>query len=248
MIEAAILDFDGLILDTETPFHRSWEEIYREHGLSVSPAAWAGLLGSSADPAEAYELLERHLGRAIDRAAIRDRRTAREFELLKRASALPGVCELIEDAVTRGVRLAIASSSEREWVVGHLAAIGLLEPFEVIACAEDVAATKPAPDLYETALRSLGIPPERAIVFEDSVHGVAAAKAAGLFCVAVPNQVTRHLAFPAADLIVETLAGHSLSEFIEAADAYYRSPSSRSRAEGESDRDGRRLTGRTGSF
>lgn len=221
MIEAVILDFDGLVLDTETPFRRSWEEIYKEHGLSVSPTAWAGMIGSSVDPAEAYALLERHLDRAIDRAAIRDRRMARELELLKHEQIMPGVRELIEEATTRGVRLAIASSSERKWVVDHLAGIGLLDRFEVIACAEDVAVTKPAPDLYETALRSLGVSSNRAIAFEDSVHGVAAAKAAGLFCVAVPNRVTRHLAFPAADLVVERLSERSLAEFIEAANAHY---------------------------
>ena len=223
MIEAVILDFDGLILDTETPFCRSWEEIYDEHGLTVSPTTWAGMIGSSADPAEAYVLLERHLGRRVERAAIRDRRMARELELLEHEQVMPGVRELIEDAATRGLRLAIASSSEREWVVGHLAGIGLLERFEVIACAEDVATTKPAPDLYKTALESLGVPSDRAIAFEDSAHGAAAAKAAGLFCVAIPNRVTRHLAFPAADLVVDTLAGRALADFIEAADAYYQS-------------------------
>jgi len=225
MIEAVILDFDGLVLDTETPFRRSWDEIYEKYGLSVSPAAWAGLIGSSADPVEAYALLERHLDRPVDRASIRDRRMARELELLKHEQVMPGVRELIEEATAQGVRLAIASSSERKWVVDHLAGIGLLDSFEVIACAEDVAVTKPAPDLYETALRSLGVSPDRAIAFEDSVHGVASAKAAGLFCIAVPNRVTRHLSFPRADLIVETLAGRSFAEFIEAADAYYRSSS-----------------------
>jgi HAD superfamily hydrolase (TIGR01509 family) len=225
MIEAVILDFDGLILDTETPFRRSWEEIYEEHGLSVPPAVWAGLIGSSADPPEAYALLERHLGRPVDRTAIRDRRIARELELLKHELVMPGIRSLIEDAKTRSLRLAIASSSEREWVVGHLMAVGLLEPFEVIACAEDVTATKPAPDLYEFALRSLQVSSVQAIAFEDSVHGVAAAKGAGLFCVAVPNRVTQHLAFPLADLVIEILTDHSLAEAIAVADVYYRSPS-----------------------
>jgi len=217
MIEAVILDFDGLILDTETPFRRSWEEIYEEHGLRVSPTAWAGMIGSSADPVEAYALLEEHLGKPIDRAAIRARRMARELELLEDEEVMPGVRELIEDATNRGIRLAIASSSEREWVVGHLAGIGLRGYFEAIACAEDVESTKPAPDLYEAALEALNVSPAQAIAFEDSVHGVAAAKAAGLFCVAVPNRVTKHLAFTAADRVVETLEGRTLDEFIEAA-------------------------------
>ena len=222
MIEAVILDFDGLILDTETPFRRSWGEIYEKHGLTVSSSAWAEMLGSSADPVEAYALLESHLGKAVDRAAIRTRRMVRELELLEAEDVMPGVRELIEDATARGIRLGIASSSERDWVVGHLARIALRERFDAIVCAEDVKATKPAPDLYEAALACLGVSSAQALAFEDSIHGVAAAKAAGLFCVAVPNRVTRHLAFPEADWVVETLAGRALAEFIEAAEAHER--------------------------
>jgi len=231
MIEAVILDFDGLILDTETPFRRSWEEIYAEHGLLVSPTVWARLIGSSADPEEAYALLERHLGRPVDRGAIRNQRMARELELLEHEQAMPGVRELIGQATAQGLRLAIASSSEREWVVDHLARIGLLEPFEVIVCAEDVAATKPAPDLYEAALGSLGVSPDRAIAFEDSVHGVTAAKAAGLYCVAVPNRVTRYLGFPEADLVVEGLSERSLAEVMRTVQAQFSSPPRDSRRE-----------------
>ena len=222
MIEALILDFDGLILDTETPFRSSWEELSREYGLAGSEAAWAGLLGSSADPPEAYALLERHLERPVDRTALRQRRLARELELLKHERVLPGVRELIEDAEASGVRLAIASSSECEWVTGHLRAVNLLDRFESITCAEHVAATKPAPDLYHRALGTLGLTADRAMAFEDSVHGVAAAKGAGLYCVAVPNRVTQYAQFPRADRVVDSLAGHALKEFIESADAHYR--------------------------
>jgi len=219
MIEAVVLDFDGLILDTETPLRRSWNEIYEQQGFSVSPTAWAEIVGSSADPEEAYELFERHLGHPVDRMALRTRRRRREGELLKREHIMPGVRQLVNDAKAQGVRLAVASSSEREWVVGHLARIGLLGSFEAVACAEDVITAKPAPDLYIEALRLLDVSPDSAMAFEDSVHGVKAAKAAGLFCVAVPNQVTRHLAFPEADMVVDTLADHRLDEFIAIAAA-----------------------------
>lgn len=223
MIQALILDFDGLILDTETPFFRSWKEIYDEHGLSVSPESWAGLIGSAADPPEAYDLLERHLGRAVDRASLKERRIRRECELRRGEQVMPGIRELIEEAGRRGLRLAIASSSDREWVVRHLAANSLLDRFQIIACAEDVERTKPSPDLYEAALGGLGVTPGGAIAFEDSSHGVAAAKAAGLFCVAVPNSITRHLVFPHADRVLERLSDGSLDELLEAAEAYYRS-------------------------
>ena len=219
MIDAVLFDFDGLILDTESTLRRAWEEIYQSHGLSVPGAVWASWVGSSADPVEAYEYLERNLEQPIDRSALRDRRMAREHELLKREQVMAGVVELIDDAVDRELRLAIASSSDHEWVAGHLRRLGLFDRFDAIVTADDVVATKPAPDLYRVALDRLGVSAERAIAFEDSAHGVAAAAAAGLFCIAVPNRVTRHASFPGANLIVETLAGRPLAEFLRAAES-----------------------------
>ena len=217
MIKALVLDFDGLILDTETPFRESWAEIYAEHGLTVTPDTWAALLGSSSDPPEAYDLLEEHLARRVDRKGIHARRLARELELLETEPAMSGVRELIEEARSHGLLLAIASSSERDWVIEHLRRLGLLLHFDAIVCSDDVERTKPAPDLYEKALEALGVRPDEAIAFEDSIHGVAAAKAAGIFTVAVPNEVTRHLGNTNADLIVDSIDAMTLDRYIAAA-------------------------------
>jgi HAD superfamily hydrolase (TIGR01509 family) len=211
MIRGVILDFDGLVLDTETPMRTSWMEIYEEAGLHV-------MLGSSADPPKAYELLEAHLGRGIDREALHEKRLRREVELLADEDVLPGVRKVIAEARDGGLLLAIASSSERAWVRSHLASRGLLESFDALACAEDVEETKPAPDLYLHALSALGLRPTEVLVFEDSEHGVAAAKAAGLYCIAVPNAVTRCLPFTDADLVVEAISGRSLREYVDLAE------------------------------
>jgi len=183
----------------------------------VTPDTWAALLGSSSDPPEAYDLLEEHLARRVDRKGIHARRLARELELLETEPAMPGVRELIEEARSRGLLLAIASSSERDWVIEHLRRLGLLLHFDAIVCSDDVERTKPAPDLYEKALEALGVRPDEAIAFEDSIHGVAAAKAAGIFTVAVPNEVTRHLGNPNADLIVDSVDAMTLDRYIAAA-------------------------------
>ncbi|MBN1857817.1 HAD family hydrolase [Candidatus Bipolaricaulota bacterium] len=221
MIRALILDFDGLILDTETPLLRSWHEIYRQAGMTVSKKTWAGLLGAVADPPEAYALLEGHLGHPVDRNALRERRFARELEFLQDEPAMEGVCALLEEASGRGLLLGVASSSQRAWVEGHLKQLGLHRWFQTIATADDVERTKPAPDLYIRAMRELGVKPESAIAFEDSLHGVRAAKSAGLFVVAVPNDVTRHLPMPEADLIVASIAEKTLDEYIACAEAWF---------------------------
>ncbi|MGB2983835.1 MAG: HAD-IA family hydrolase [Candidatus Bipolaricaulia bacterium] len=217
MIRTLIFDFDGLILDTESPMRASWMEIYQETGLLVSQEDWAGILGSSADPPEPYDLLDAHLERPVDRSALRERRLRRELELLSTETTMPGVRELIDAGQRRGLLLGIASSSERAWVIGLLEQHELLKEFDAIVCAEDVAKTKPSPDLYLGALAALDARADQAIAFEDSEHGVAAAKAAGIFCVAVPNSVTRCLEFEAADLVVSSLSERTLQEYLEAA-------------------------------
>ncbi len=217
-IRALVFDFDGLILDTETPLQLSWEEIYSQVGLSVPPAHWASLLGAAADPPEAYALLEKHLGHSIDREAVRRRRLRREHELLAAEAILPGVTELIREAQSRGLGLAVASSSDRAWVEGHLRAFGLLSSFDALLCAEDVTLVKPDPQLYTAALCALGVRADEAIAFEDSAHGAEAARRAGLFVVVVPNRVTRHATFPNADLVVSSIAERSLNEYIHAAE------------------------------
>ncbi len=217
IIKALIFDFDGLILDTETPMFRSWEEIFVEYGITVSPVEWASLLGSSTDPVEAYEIIEKHIGEPIDRESIRTRRIQRELELLKSEEVMPGVVDLIAEARTRGLRLGVASSSDRKWVIGHLMRLGLHTYFESIRCADDVSRTKPSPDLYLAVLRDLGLQPDQAVAFEDSFHGVEAAKEAGIFCVAVPNNVTRYLPMPEADLTVNVLSEIGLEAYIQAA-------------------------------
>ena len=222
-IRALILDFDGLILDTESPMRTSWLEIFEDHGLVVPVERWASLLGASADPPEAYDLLEDHLGKSVDRAALHDRRMSRELQLLESETVLPGVRELIRDAQTAGLGLAVASSSERAWVEGLLKKFNLIDPFDVIVCAEDVAHTKPRPDLFLKALDLLTVEPNEAVVFEDSMHGVAAAKAAGIFCVAVPNLVTQCLDFSGADLEVDSIASHELRHYVDVATSAYTS-------------------------
>ncbi len=177
------------------------------------------MLGTTADPPAAYELLERHLGRSIDRDAVRVRRARRESELLARELPLPGVRALLEAAREARLLLAVASSSDRAWVRGHLERFRLLPLFHAIACADDVERTKPFPDLYLAALARLEVVAGEAVAFEDSPHGVSAAKRAGLFCVAVPNRVTRGGDFASADMVIPSLSDVALADIFRAASA-----------------------------
>ena len=211
-IKALIFDFDGLILDTETPLFQAWYEIFQTYGLSLSIQEWAEFLGHSADPEEPYVALENQLKKAIDRESIRAKRILREKELLLSQKVLPGVEPLLQEAKRSGLKLAIASSSDRYWVTKYLTRLDLIHYFDLLKCAEDVTNTKPEPDLYLAALESLGVAPDEAIALEDSLHGVKAAKAAGIFCIAIPNRITKHVQFGQADVVLDSLFGILLKD------------------------------------
>jgi HAD superfamily hydrolase (TIGR01509 family) len=215
MIRAVIFDFDGLILDTEVPEFQTWQEIYQVHGCELALEAWATGLGTSADAFDPCAHLAAQLGLSVDREAIQHRRRQRYRELLKAQSVLPGVREYIAEAKRLGLHLGVASSSSREWVVGHLTELGLSAYFDCIKCRDDVPRVKPDPALYRAVVETFALQPSQAIALEDSPNGIAAAKRAGLFCVAVPNPLTRQLSLAHADLLVSSLADVPLLQLLE---------------------------------
>ena len=214
MTQALIFDFDGLILDTEGPDYRAWQDVFREHGSDLPLELWCECIGRSADWFDAVGYLENLVGRPLDREAILRRQRRRHHELLEAEPILPGIKEYLADAQRLGLRVGIASSSSRQWVVGHLERIGLATCWECIRCWGDVESAKPAPDLYLAVLQQLGVAAREAVAFEDSPNGIAAAKAAGMFCVAVPNQLTARLDLSGADMRLESLAQISLPELL----------------------------------
>lgn len=205
-IRGLVFDFDGLILDTEGPDYRSWQELFAEHDCSLPVAVWAANLGTGAPALDLYGYLEEQCGSPIDRALLRARRRQRHAELIATETVLAGVEAYIGDAQRLGLRLGVASSSSRAWVSEHLKRLGILDCFHCLACGDDVEQTKPAPDVYLKALALLKLMPQEALALEDSPNGITAAKRAGLFCIAVPNGLTRQLALDHADLRVGSLA------------------------------------------
>jgi HAD superfamily hydrolase (TIGR01509 family) len=213
MIQALIFDFDGLLVDTETPAFESWQAIYAEHGHELSLDLWQGALGTN-QGFDALAHLARLSAQPIDRPALLARRQAAKHALSAAQPLLPGVHEILSQARELGLPCAVASSSSREWVVGWLRFHGIDDQFACIRTADDVAATKPAPDLFLSAAACLGAPPERCLVLEDSPNGILAARAAGMPCVLVPGAITRQLALPDADLVIDSLDALPLAEIL----------------------------------
>lgn len=209
MIKALIFDFDGLILDTETPEFSVWQNIYQEHGFELPHDKWGKIVGgyglSDFDAAEHLSLLAQ--GR-LDSVSLRARHRSESHTITLTQPLLPGVLETIHEAKRLGLKLAIASSSSHLWVDTHAKRLGIFDHFDAVICSDDVGAdrTKPYPDLYLMALTRLKVQKNEAVVFEDSPNGVTAARSAGIFVVAVPNPVTSLLQFEGVDLMLTSLS------------------------------------------
>jgi HAD superfamily hydrolase (TIGR01509 family) len=215
-IRGLLFDFDGLLIDTETPSRLAYEELYREHGHELPLDKWATLVGTIGAEFDPDAHLEQLVGRSLDRAKMSQRLRAREHELCDLEDLRPGIEDYLAEAERRGLATAIVSSSTTEWIGRHLARLGRANGWGAIVAADgDTERAKPRPALYLDALGVLGLEPHEAIAFEDSLNGVRAAKAAGIFCVAVPNPITQTFALDEADLILESLADVPLAELLE---------------------------------
>jgi HAD superfamily hydrolase (TIGR01509 family) len=218
-IRALLFDFDGLILDTETPEVDVWKRIYAEYGFPYPVDLWAQNIGrwphdSGFEPAEHLHQLTQH---ALDEAAVQARHRRESDVLIERQPMQDGVDEYLTTARRLGIKLGIVSSSSRWWVEGHLRRLGLVSRFDCIITSDAVGLhrTKPHPDLYLKALEVLGVSAAQAIAFEDSPHGLQAARAAGIFAVAVPNPSTVELDLSRANLRLDSLAALPLEELLQ---------------------------------
>jgi HAD superfamily hydrolase (TIGR01509 family) len=219
MIRGLIFDFDGLIVDSETPDYEAWRDLCAEHGYVLPFELWAGGIGRGATTMShsPLDLLEQHVGRPLERESLKRRKRERYLTMVAAEPLRAGVEEYISEARRLGLRLGVASSSSDGWVSGNLARLGLLDSFDCLRCGGDVARAKPFPDVYLSTLECLGLRPEEAIALEDSPNGAAAALAAGLVCVVVPNSMTRALTFPDGCLLLASLDEMPLAQLLERA-------------------------------
>jgi HAD superfamily hydrolase (TIGR01509 family) len=210
---ALIFDFDGLLVDTESSALRAWREQFAVHDLVFPLEVWHSYIGSQGSQ-DAMMAAVRAGGIEFENEVLRSEWRERHNRIVSTEPLRPGVEAFLDEAAAAGARFAIASSATRDWLDQQLCRLGIRDRFEVV-CARDNGRVKPAPDIYLAALAALGLPASDAIAFEDSPNGIAAAKAAGLYCVAVPNPVTAELPLGQADLRVASFTDISYSELVD---------------------------------
>jgi len=214
MLKALIFDFDGLILDTETPEVLVWQSIYKEHGFDLPVDEWEKTIGGyGISNFDAAEHLSRLSSGQLDSVSLRSRYRKEADEIIHASPVLPGVINMIEQAKENGSKVAIGSSSPHSWVDTHAKRLGVFDYFDHVICADDVppGRTKPNPDIYLKALEQLNVKNDAAVVFEDSLNGVLASRRAGIFVVAVPNPLTAKMGVTG-DMTVSSLAELSFQE------------------------------------
>jgi HAD superfamily hydrolase (TIGR01509 family) len=213
MIRAVIFDFDGLILETDEPTFKSWQAVYRSFEqpphFRPSPAWSAPRRVSLTPPGTGKAGQEDRLG------AVEPRRREVENGFIEAQPTLPGADQYLRDARRLDLKIGLASNSPCDWVTRHLTRIGLLDCFDFMSTSDRVQNIKPHPELYLSALQGLGVGAGETFALEDSPIGIRSAKAAGLYCVAVPNILTSRLDLSQADYWLPSLAEMPLEELLE---------------------------------
>ena len=205
--QAVVFDVDGVLIDSE-PFWRESEiEIFARYGVHLSDAECMQTAGMRIGEVARFWFERRPwkgaapevLAGEILRGVIR--------RIRERGSAMPGLYDAIRLFQSRGLLLALASSSARPEIQAVIDRLNLQPHFEVICSAEDESRGKPHPDVYLTAASRLGVSPERCLAVEDSIAGVTAAKAAGMRCIAIPlPELRTDSRYQIADSVLDSLA------------------------------------------
>lgn len=213
-LRALIFDVDGTLAETEEAHRQAFNETFAAEGIDWNwcPLTYRELLRTTGgkERMRAHRAVVGHGPSDADIPELHKRKTVRYGEIIAEGGVplRPGVAELIRQAQDAGLRLAIATTTNRPNVDKLIAAtlgVPASEIFDVIAAGDEVAAKKPAPDVYLLALERLGLPPETALAFEDSVPGLASAKAAGLKVVLTPSAYTSGEDFAGADWLMPNL-------------------------------------------
>jgi beta-phosphoglucomutase-like phosphatase (HAD superfamily) len=212
--DAIVFDFDGLLMDTESTLVESWRAEWAFHGLNLdlNDDFWPGHGGDVTE--HRYARLAALVGPTFDRTASHARRLAHRERLHQSMELCPGIGGWLSDAPPLALRLAIASSSPLPWVREHLSRVGMFDTFDVIATGDQTTIHKPDPEVYLLALERLGVPGEAAVAVEDTPHGIAAARSAGMATVAIPNPYMDLAAFDSADLVLTSATELPLADVL----------------------------------
>jgi len=205
MTFGVIFDNDGVLVDSEHISLLAYRQAIREQGVDLREEddwQYCGLTD-----ADIIRAMRDVYGADLDLQRFSARKKELYFELARKEPirAFPGVRELVADLQSHHIPYAIASSGSREKILFNLRSAGIAELFPVIISGEDFHRGKPDPEIFLCAAERLNLPPSQCAIFEDSINGLKAARAAGALAVGVPNTFPASKLAPFADLVIPSL-------------------------------------------
>lgn len=213
-LSAVVFDFDGLVADSEPLQIRAWQEFLARYDARLRDSLINEMFGLRVK--DSARVVQQRLDLPLTPEEVMHGRDEIFLELV--ATELPlmtGATELITWLqIESPFRLALATSGHRRYIDTALRVTGLENSFEIIVTGDDVESGKPHPEIYQSAADRLGVTPEYCLALEDAPHGVRSAKAAGMACLAVPNEMTKSIpGLDEADAVVKDL--HEARAWIE---------------------------------
>ncbi|MBN1157730.1 HAD family phosphatase [Candidatus Woesearchaeota archaeon] len=208
-IEAVILDFDGLMVDTEPLQSQAWVRMLKKYDKTpeLYDNGLVHKVGKSIE--ENWKILKKKYVIQKSVEVLEKERSKIYLELLKKAKPMEGLKKLLtrlyEEKNAGRIKLGMASHSRKEYVEFVIEKLGFKDYFDTIVVRKDVNEDKPAPDIYLETARKLKVTPEKCVVLEDSETGVKAGHEAGMKIIAVPNKYTKQDNFSEANLRIDSL-------------------------------------------
>ncbi|MFC6632107.1 HAD family hydrolase [Microbulbifer taiwanensis] len=206
-IKAILFDHDGTLVDSEPGHYQLWRQVLSGYGVDLSERQYAEHYAGVPTRANALDMIARFSIDGTAEALMRQKTQAMGAFLARNAfPPMPGALQIVRRFYALGLRLAIVTGSESEVAKATTRTYALEPMFTTLVAGDQVERNKPHPDGYLLAMRRLGVTAQECIAIEDTEHGLAAAAAAGITCVAVPNAMSRHHDFSRATATCEGLA------------------------------------------
>ena len=216
-IKAVLFDHDGTLADSEIVHFRFWQQVLADRGVHFFEDDYRLNFTGVSEVNTALAIKARFgLVDAVAGLVEAKQKQAREFHATQVYPLMAGVETVLIALQSMGVRMAVVSGSSRFALEANVKGLGLEHYFEYIASGEEVAANKPAPDVYLHTLKTMGLQPEHCLAVEDTASGLRAAVAAGINTCVIPNSYSAHHDFSGAALRLA-----SMHEFLPWFSAHY---------------------------
>ena len=212
--ESAIFDMDGLLIDSEPLWYEAAVEVFSPIGITLTPELYASSIGLRTKEFVDNWFSVYNIDRSLATETVKKINDVVIEKIRYKGEAMPGVHRVLEQIRAADIRIGLATSSPLALIDVVVDKLGIREYFSAFNSAENLVHGKPHPQVYLDCASTLGVEPVNCVCFEDSFHGMIAAKAARMKCVVVPLPAFRDQPrFQAADLLLHSLEDFKLSYF-----------------------------------